>query len=237
LFHFVLRSDDEQKENWYRIGFLREDSINRVFFRNELTLNEILILDFNVGIKDTIQLGSLDTYDNEFEVYVDSIDTITVENVERKRYFLYTEMAGFSTEVWIEGIGSLSGFPFNYFGLVGGDSYFLLCAHISDTLIYHKPEFSTCWETTSNIDKQINTSTYFTVSPNPIENVSILNYQGEYTNDIIIEFRSINGGLIYQQVMKPDENIEIDREDFESGLYIVTLKSSKLLESIKVIVL
>ena len=48
LFHFVLRSDDEQKESWYRIGYLREDSINSVFFRNALTSNEILILDFNV---------------------------------------------------------------------------------------------------------------------------------------------------------------------------------------------
>ncbi|TXC75226.1 T9SS type A sorting domain-containing protein [Luteibaculum oceani] len=77
-------------------ALLREDTVNRrvfYWYHNE----EYLLYDFNANVGDTI----LTTH---FQIVIDSISTITLENSEKRKIFYHS---GSNTgEYYIEGIGS-----------------------------------------------------------------------------------------------------------------------------------
>lgn len=106
--------------------YYREDSLRRIFYRgiNSVTADgftyalkdtiDYLVYDFGKDTGDTITtnvpLGpdSLGVY---LRFVVDDIDTVLIDNGYRKKFYVHSLHCNSSGRVWIEGIGSLGGFP------------------------------------------------------------------------------------------------------------------------------
>jgi len=130
LYKQVLESYDTI--NFYPNGFLREDSLGRVFYNNNnLFLGDQLLYDFSAKVGDTLNLP---VFFGTNEAIVDSIDTVFAAGKNRKR--ISTSFFGGNVpDFWLEGIGSMLGLLTS--GYVAADrSTDLLCFYQNSTLSY-----------------------------------------------------------------------------------------------------
>jgi len=129
------------------LGYIRETGDKKVywfvsFFGRDLS--DILLYDFNAKINDTI--------DNWI---VSKIDTVKVQNIERKRITL--ENCTPYSKTWIEGIGDMSDL-LAYVGRTvcdyqtgivivseGGSGYKQTCVKQGNDFVYKDTEDSECW--------------------------------------------------------------------------------------------
>jgi hypothetical protein len=148
----VFRSDEENTINWYGYGFLREDSLKKIYWLNSGT--DSLLYDFDLHINDIY------IYDY-YSWKLISIDSISLNNSYKKRYnfkFIIDTTLFDINETWIEGIGSLSGLFTIGRSTTTGGSYLLLCFSEKDTLIYQNPNYSVCYLGNTDIPSYNNKS-------------------------------------------------------------------------------
>jgi len=126
----VYKSDTLQ-QNWVLQGYIRENSLREVYFRN-LIDQEKLLYDFGLEINDSVVLGGgwPDT------LICTDIDSVLIGNDYRKRIHLKND--GFPIDTWIEGIGSEYGVLKSGQYLIGATND-LLCYYEHDSLLYISP--------------------------------------------------------------------------------------------------
>ena len=141
----VLRSTGGNINPSQYYGFIREDSLHRIYYKTTATNPERLIYDFSITEKDTITAyGLMKKENDEFskcQYICDSISIREYHGVQRRVFYL-TELKGLVPEYWIEGLGSSSGLLHNFDGRVGGDAFYLSCVYSGDSLLFKK--YATC---------------------------------------------------------------------------------------------
>ena len=231
----VLRNNNEEiAENWDLYGFIRQDSTKRIYFRksNFLPEGEYLLYDFNHNVGDTFQIMCLARgypYE-EIQVSLDSISIISISNKPLKTYYIsYTENEYYKV-IWIEGIGSLSGFLTNFYPphYEGLGSVELLCFIENDTVKYMNPNYNTCFYTTvySKLIKDNPIQVAF--FPNPVTAKSELKITGLKLTNPSIEIFNVTGNKLYDRYF--DKNcIEFNKYKFKPGLYIYRIYDNRKL--------
>jgi len=220
VYYELIRSDDRDHVDWNNYGYIREDSAGKVFYRITNTSSEGLVYHNNAQKGDTLLVATR-RYDANFlrnyEMTIDSIDSIELSGEIRKRFFLLDGI-----ETWIEGIGALSGFLYNWNGYVGGDQYILLCFKQNDTLVYKMPTNMDCFDintSTRPIDNQEEVKIY----PNPvIDKRFILHCQESGTYRIKIY--NVLSELIIEFMVEDISQQEIQLDSFQKGIYFIHIE-------------
>ena len=161
-YYFVFQGTDLNEDvSWIRMGFIREDTTQKVFFLyND---HEYLLYDFSVKVGDTLEIYN--TYrkkpkipiNEHCKLIVSEVDFVFIKK-QRKRIILHQICSSSAKSVWIEGLGDLNGIFHSSLefsicnakdiGVVGhkmgGALYRLQCVYENDTLIYKNKSFNKC---------------------------------------------------------------------------------------------
>jgi len=224
----VWRSNDSLQTSWYIDGYIREDSLQRIFFypiNTEYTFspdNEVMIYNFNIKVGDSLELPfSVNNF-----VYLDSIgfEKLEPNNDSVKTYYLYSHPnmdIGYLEAKWYENIGSLGGVlaGLNLTSIIG--AYFdLTCYFENDSIIYHNNKFSTCFPEgypDAIVEKDF-TESFLTVLNSKDEIVFTLNTGIKEPG--IVHFYDLNGTLIFKSQISPEKNAVFSTSQLASGIYI-----------------
>jgi hypothetical protein len=216
----VFQTYDSALINWSIIGYIREDSLERVYYRKKTDTSETKFYDFNIHVNDSIFISQFQG------LTVDTVDNIFFANKIRKRIKLQC-IPGLPsmTETWIEGIGSLYGVLNSGYACYFGAKNSLLCFKENDTVKYKDPNYSSCF---FNNQYLVNTIEYrgkvltVKIIPNPTsDNITI-----ESHREAVIEITNIQGQLI-KTLSTTGNKTNIDVSTFPSGVYVVEVKTGK----------
>lgn len=229
-----------QPENWAIVGFIREDSTKKVYFRNNF--NEVLLYDFNVSTGDIVNIASPyinpNTLQFEFfnylQMIVGSIDSVEINEGLKKRIELNPICTSAEKTYWIESIGDTKGVLNSIVPLTCiGDSIVgdwqgasineLLCCKKDSSLLFINPSYNTCYYySTAGVHEPKKCNISIKLYPNPIVNIStfeIINQQSELK---YLEFYNISGKKV-RTIETKENKIIINRHNFKSGFYIYKL--------------
>lgn len=150
----VLNSNDSLMNHWSVVGYIREVG-QKIFYRRMNTETDCLLYNFGCMVGDTLNLNCWCT-DKESEFKVDSINYLPVMGKNRKHIYL-SYLNNSSTELWIEGIGSIGG-VLNGGGsnnCITGGSESLLCCSKNGVELYHDYEYNNCYLNSGIITKKV----------------------------------------------------------------------------------
>lgn len=220
LYKKILRADDSLHSDWYLSGFIREDTVaQKVYLFNNHTESDQLLYNFSLEKGDSILIwdgltfAKIDTV--LYEPFGDSKDTL--------KQICFNKGC---THKWIKGIGSSRGVlnGLNTIKTVGA-YYYLVCYYENETLVYHNPDYKTCFPDNSNVSI-LNTEMEKSIEvyPNPVKDViSISN-----PHDIKIEKIEIFdfSGIVAKKWDKwePRETI-LKIESFKPGIYLLKIET------------
>ena len=232
VFSKLLRCDEESQTNWYEYGYLREDSTGKVFYRVEELPPEGLIYYDSAEVGDTLNVAYRQDYRQEnelrsFDLIVRSVDSIELNGK-------YYRKINLETEQWFVGIGAKSGLIYNYTGIVGGDSYSLLCYKYYDTLVYKRASFDNCYDVLNNINEinQVEINVY----PNPSKgrNIKVLfPAQGDYQLQIF----NYTGCIVIKKDTRDSRECIINTKHLKPGIYFMTISDhSEIMFNEKIII-
>lgn len=223
-------SYEETPINWTLNGFIREDSLKRVWYRRIVDTSEVLLYDYSLLTGDSLKLG----FDTTFYYTVDSITTETVSDSLRKKYWISQENYNWN-ETWIEGVGSNRGIINSATAtLVGGWSW-LLCMSDSGNLVYSNPNFTSCY---INTDVEEIYKPVLRIYPNPTSNTinftlpdnedyEIIIYDALGSNAFSTPLRQCSGQAL--EVTFEGEVCNIDVSSLPSGIYFIEARGEKIL--------
>ena len=184
------------------------------------------LYNFNAQVNDFIGLTDNDIPPYHDSVFVVQIDSVLIGSNYRKRWF--NGINNYITSVWIDGIGSTNGlFSPVYSGSTfsGGASY-LLCFENSGNLLYMDSTFNTCFISTS-MENQNQIVNKVSITPNPISNIGILEYNGSISEKLTIRIYNILGQMILQQQLNANNEIQLSNDNLAPGQYIYQLFTTK----------
>lgn len=219
----LFYSQEEYPTDWYLVCCMREDSNKRVWGDWGFA-EEILMYDFSVEAGDTI-ISGLDPV----PYVIDSIGIETIDQVERKKYWISYALNPYYSETWIEGIGSSKGICWALSsGWVGG-WYRLLCMHEDQNLVYQNPNYQSCYLIT---DVEEIEDLRFRIYPNPTSKLIMI----ENTANVKIE--SISLINLQGQIIKQFDNTKryLDVSEIIAGIYFILVKTETQLQSEKLII-
>lgn len=214
-FHKVIQAQDSMHQNWTGIGYIREDSTKKVFYRALQATTDRLLYNFALQVGDTFQVLSIQV--------VDTVDSVMMFNHYVKRIVLSYPPYGV-TETWYEGIGSNGGLLFPGQGLVVGGSHHLLCCWKNDTLIYHSPGYNFCYFTYTGIDDPVKTETRVVISPDPVVSQSELRLMTDGSGEFMIEIFTIHGVRVKTLEISKNKTISLRKSDFSEGMYLYKIR-------------
>jgi hypothetical protein len=222
----VYQSYDSTKLLWnYAQILVREDS-GKVYKRDYRD-SDILIYNFNLHLKDTITLEAL--FEQQYKWVVDSIDSVIIQNIKYKRMLLQSPYcSGCLIDTWIEGIGSLLG-VMNSGNMTIDFSTELLCVEDKDGYMYKNPNYQSCYYSYVGI-KTTKIQDEIKIYPIPVKNSFTIATELNFY-DVTI-YNAI-GGLVHRKTYSG--NSVVDFSAFDSGLYLIKVKSGNITKSKKIL--
>jgi len=219
----LYTSSDSLHSSWYIIGAMREDSAQKVFF-SDLT-EEYLLYDFSLSKGETLYA---DFRGCQFEMTLDNIDSIVLLNGEiRKRY----NFSNWTTDTWIEGIGSINGLINVGLQMCSFDIYSQLnCFTENDLLKLQNSDFTSCYFSSVGLTKDISIEK-ITLSPNPFITAAILKTPS-YMANCVLRIYSVSGKLLRTYSNLSGKQFLIERGDLNPGLYFIQLKDANNIKRI-----
>ena len=209
----LYKSDEEYPSNWDLWCFMREDSNKRIWYRDWFADDESLMYDFSVEVGDSIFAGIEPVY-----LHIDSISVDTINQEERKKYWISCNEMPEYHETWIEGIGSSKGICWGGSVLIVGGWYRLLCMSELDNLIYQNPDYESCYLITGINEFE---DPHLKLYPNPARNFIII----ENSENIQIESISLIN-LKGQKIKLFDaEKRHLDITKINSGVYFISVST------------
>jgi hypothetical protein len=170
-YDFLVRN--EGKKTWIRV----------VNFSTKKYSREFLLYDFDLKQGDSTKVGP-QTFsipqpsDSTITIKVESVDSVTIGNVRRKRLKINYPRCGnyqrLSTMEWVEGIGSFNNPFYSALCLCDGceQSYKLLCFKLDTTQVYLLPGYPSC--------------DFIRIGTNDINASNIEIFPNPFTNQIIL---------------------------------------------------
>ncbi|MFH2142905.1 MAG: T9SS type A sorting domain-containing protein [Bacteroidota bacterium] len=208
---------------WTNIGFMREDSLGKVFYINDwdTIMNEELLYNFGLNVGDSTQLFT----GCSGNAVVLEIDSIFIFDRFHKRIIMDFEDAYTNTnEYWIEGIGSTYGLMWPNYSCVGGMPY-LLCYYENDTLKYENPDYNNCIVPTGISEENLNGINKIFISPNPTGNIITFKCHEINANVNLEIFDSFGRTVVSRKFIYTDRN-EVDISNLSDGIYLFRLTNS-----------
>jgi hypothetical protein len=222
----LMKAMDLSHEKWSISGHLRQEA-NRVYSLEGT--REILLYDFNLTIGGSMQS---ELYPGQyFTSKLDSVRNTTLNNEIRKIYYLTefpTSYPGYKvTEIWIEGIGSVSDglLRKTMLGLTANNynDYQLLCFHQNETLKYQAKNFLNCYYNVTVGSSELPIITdKFRIFINPGSGKLMVIRLSAVPNSYF-EIININGLIIKSFCNEGDGQIVIDLADQMKGIYFLRL--------------
>ena len=217
-YHKLLRSTDGEEPWIFNGALIREDSSQKVFYRNGSS--EELIYDFNLAINDTVFF--------EFEIpqcenmIVEAIDSIALNDESvRKRLTIRINYGNdfFGTDYWIAGVGSTFFGSFSYIDncrLELGSR--LLCFFEDGDLAYPETPENCVLSNTEETLFQNNIQIY----PNPVsDQLKIIDVDQQLTS---FEIFNLTGKLIKRgTINSTDQTVSL--ENIRPGMYLLSLRT------------
>lgn len=205
---------------------VREDN-GRIYVYDTAINDELLILDFSLELNDIHTFP--EPYCNQPGdiVFPDMIVVdISVEMIagEMRKVIYFEDTLGLdeTVDVWIEGIGSLYGiYPS---GLNSIDSYTELACFTIDGITYFFNGNDKCAEVMGLGENSVLETALY---PNPIGDVSILQFSSELNIDTVVIY-DLSGTLV-SEIPVSTNQIPIDGSTFPAGLYFYQIYSEKQL--------
>lgn len=208
----------------------RVDSMGRVYAYVARDTTEIMIYDFNLQPGDTFYLNSVYWYSPGpgARIVVDSVDTISVQRVPRRRLFLRS--GNHNRFKWIEGIGG-DGYPFDPFLNSGGADHgqALLCYFENGLDIYHGegyPRVNNCDTAPPPISiEEAITPPEVRVWPNPANDKIKIALSGGQSLGWVEIYSS--SGILERRVSVDADEFLVDISQLKQGLYFLSIRSEK----------
>lgn len=200
---------------------LRNDTLKRTFYRTvyENYAVEEELLNFGLNVGDTISRSILGTQN---KYILDSITDIVIGGTDRRK-FIFEPIGGGNQQVWIEGIGSLSGltWPNNVTSFYYYNS---LCRFVKNGTIEYNNSVGYSSSCNYLVDVPDIQSLPFKVYPNPSYN--IITIEGEALQPYLeFSIYDIIGNVVYKSNITPNKSIDISH--LQSGIYSVAVKDQE----------
>jgi len=194
--------------------------------------DEKCIYDFTLGLNDTVEHYSL-YFGQSFELIVESIDTVIINDVSRKVYsFTASSSLPGWIKPWIEGIGSEAGlieciYPYGNFEV------YLNCYKEDNEIVYSLMGDNCCIGLINALNN--NNVGNIDIFPNPTSN--------EFYIDIPLELLpadfhlySVDGKLLLKEEINQTRQ-QISTENLPPGTYSYSIKRTNYCESGKIILI
>lgn len=238
----VWRCNDSLQSSWYVDGYIREDSLKRVYLypinneyitSSENKFEDILVYNFGLNIGDSLELPlSMGYY-----IYLDSIKNEILENSTDTIKKLFFGAHSYVEAIWYEGIGSSKGIlsGLNAISLLGADFY-LVCYYENETLKYHNDYFDNCFprpypdgiKQLKETDKKIKTTT---TSSEIIFDFEKINSLGSN-----LKLYNLNGQQIYNINLNGETTYKLPIVELPKGIYLFRFNSNNILISDKILI-
>lgn len=223
----VLRSEDQQMQNWIIEGFIREDTNKKVYYRDTNSIDECLLYDFGCSVGDTVFLNCTCP---QYGFLVDSIKSKILDGTPRRHFYL-TYMENETKGVWIEGIGSTLGvLNIGYGHCMTGGGEALLCFFEGGIKKYQDSEFPNYCYLSPEIINGIEIGkaiAQFKVYPNPVSGELFIQPSSNIEEGYTLELYSTKGEKIKSECIEPGSNLyRFDTSSLRNGIYILRLISA-----------
>lgn len=207
-----------------RVTFVREDSVNRKVYKIWGNGTDSVILDYNVNIGDTLELGA-----GNLNPIVDSITTENFLGVTRTCRWghIYLTSNIYRT---IEGIGASSNFPEIGYGEWLIPEFNLKCYKKNGVILFQRDITDTCLKKTK-INVSVND-----INKNPIYYTSSVNSFSVFNADneaIELKVYSIDGKTVFKKSFYENNYLFSFDSHLNDGLYIISLRWKKGLLNFK----
>ena len=225
---YLLNDTSLDTSNATYEGALREES-KKIFFRYSYCQHEILLYDFTKQVGDSIhslfsefEIMSCDST-SYYDGIITGIDSTLINGTYRKVYHI----GPFNID-WIEGIGSLAGIlnsiPPQTTCL--DDTWDLVCFKKDGEVLYLNPNYNTCFPLVVGINENtINSNNRIKIYPNPVTDISTIELTG---NDFkYLTLYNTFGQIINRFDISNLKTIQLDRNDFSSGLIFYKIETTK----------
>lgn len=229
-YRHVFSSIDVEFNNKTLNGYVREDSLVGLYFRN-LDGKESLLYKYNLNLGDSVVIKNESiTWLDSIRYLVTGIDSILIDGKYKKKYTMAEKDFEFMSETWVEGIGSSLGILGCGYLVTGGATR-LLCCYDNNVLIYKNPNYQDCYYSTH------------TALHSVINSESGINVHLGTTNDIFIKspidnyVKIFNSYGMFVEVIHVLANLEynLNVSRYSKGIYIIS-PSTNLLGEKKFIV-
>jgi hypothetical protein len=223
-------------------GWLRRDG-QKVFFRENLDSDELLLYDFGLTEGDTTKLARIVTHFGdtsslmtELLFKIEKRDSLLLPNGWRKRWrakCLNPNDAGYPEEIWLEGIGSTFGpvdrFICNLSGSVGKVQCFWHNGQTEDVLLPYAgclvEPVQDCL-TTVHIANPVREAVV-TISPNPFSDYLNLSFSGEMPSGVSVRLLDATGREMLLRQQQTGNSFQIERGNLPPGIYFLEIKNSE----------
>jgi hypothetical protein len=226
----VFSCDDSLHENVKYIGLIREEN-NKTYFisaTHPYPGTECLLYDFSLEEGMSFEYSYFCTDEPSISFYVNTVDYVEINGVMKKRIEL--TFLGRTVDVWVEGIGSMSGLLYSLYNeFLSGGVRLLLCYFQDNELIYKNSLYSECYY--DDPDDIVSVKPYFlnehsiTIFPNPT--AGVLNLIQETINNEQLTINNIEIFDIYGRKQKAEgrkQNV-IDISQLSAGIYFVKIST------------
>ena len=214
-----------EKNEW-----IREDSLNRIYLKQEYCKNEIPLYDFNLNKNDTFKRYDEDGYFIEYFIVI-STDSIIFNGTKRKR-IIFEKLMSDSSEIWIEGIGGNLGVLYRHLNFNSPMLRIsLICITKHDSFIYRNPIFADCNPPLtiphgSIIEKRVK------IYPQPISNEFIIEMPEQSNYELII-FDSFGKMIIDAPLNEQISRLSCGQ--VKAGMYYYMIKSKEAIYKGKIV--
>ncbi len=234
----VLNSNDSLMNHWSVVGYIREVG-QKVFYRRMNTEIDCLLYDFSCLVGDTLNLNCW-CPDEESKFKVDSIKYLPVMGENRKHIYL-SYLSNSSTELWIEGIGSIGGI-LNGGGsnnCITGGSENLLCCSKNGVELYHDHEYNNCYlgsKTVNSVQIFNVKNRFLKIFPNPSSSEINIKLNKSPANTLTGKIIAIDGTTIKLFKIDNNTNYTLDVRLLKPGMYFIHVRSGAEIYIEKIII-
>ena len=223
-------------------GWLRRDG-QKVFFREQLDTDELLLYDFGLTEGDTAKLARIVTHFGgnpslmtELLFKIEKRDSLLLPNGWRKRWkakCLNPNDLGYAEEIWLEGIGSTFGpvdrFICNLSGSVGKVHCFWYNGQTEDVLLPYEgclvEPIQDCL-TTVNVAQPEHAAFTVSIAPNPFSDYLNLSFSGEMPPDVSVRLLDMTGREMLLRQQRTGNSFQIERGNLPPGVYFLEMKNT-----------
>lgn len=199
--------------NYYE-GAIRTNEMGEVQFIWEYDTIVRTIYNFSLLEGDSVQIDGIDV---KYYAFVQNVDTISINDQERKRITL-VGIHGL-TDVWIEGIGSIYGLFATFDRHWEAVDYELTCYEENGVTMYDvHPECTRCDIATKTSIHRVDAK--LSVFPNPIYDRSVIEWSYSFQPEQMNVF-DLLGRKLYSKSINGASNTYIDRTNLEKGVLLL----------------